>query len=329
MICFILPVKNRKHYTENILNQIHEQIANNPSHEFAIIVVDDGSSDGTPEIIRTRFPSVNLIQGDGTLWWTGAICLGMNYGMKNLAVDYFLWLNDDIFLAQDFIEQVCHVCNSPNFYNTVIGGIVCDKNYPDWIVYSGMYHKRLIRRWDDFASQPIMEVDALNGNITLIPYPVVEKIGLPDAKRFRHYGGDFEFVSRAKESGFKILLSRQIQATTDFQVEDLIRRMPPWMQWHLAQSLGKRLAIIAGLTNLKCHYNIWHEVNINHCHDPSIARWKYYRFYVRKVIKLIVRNFWRKTKIEQEFKEYLNQQNAPPELEDLIFNKLKKNTNPI
>lgn len=311
IISIVIPVRNRKKFTNNILSQIYQQILPKNSNNIWVVVVDDGSTDGTQDLIRAKFPQVHLIQGDGSLWWTGAIYLGMKYAIDKLATDYFVWLNDDISISEDFIIQVEEICNSPVSQSSVISGIVCDKIHPDWIVFSGMVNKQLIRSFDYFASQDIIEVDTLNGNIAIIPRTIVDKIGLPDAERFRHYGGDFEFLFRAKKAGFKVLLSSRIQAKTDYQISDFIRYMPPWMQWYFQRSLSQRKAILTGFTNLKSHYNIWHMVNINHCDYDSIPKWKYAVYHWRQILKVIASNFWSKRKIKCDIEDYFKQQNVP------------------
>jgi GT2 family glycosyltransferase len=287
LISVIIPVRNRQEYTRHILLQIYDQISKIDADNISVVVVDDGSTDGTEEIIRTQFPTVHLIKGDGSLWWTGAICRGMEYAIENLTPDYIVWLNDDISLSEDFIGQLREICSSPVSRNAVIGGIVRDKTYPDWIVFSGMLQKKLIRSLDYFATEEVIEVDTLNGNITIIPRTLINKIGLPDQVRFRHYGGDFEFVLRAKKSGFKVMLSRCLQATTDYQVADLIRYMPPWLQWYLETDKSKKKEILKGFTNLKAHHNIWHKVNILHCGSKNIPSWKYTIFYLRQYLSWV------------------------------------------
>ena len=311
IVSVIIPIRNRIGYTRYILSQIYEQLSHTHSHQISVIVVDDGSTDGTSDMIRNQFTAVHLIEGDGCLWWTGAICLGMKYAIEKLESDYIVWLNDDISLAEDFIVKLCDICESGELSNALIGGIIRDKTYKDWIVFSGMVNKKLIRSIDNFGTAEAIEVDTLNGNLAIIPRVVIDKIGLPDAKRFRHYGGDFEFLFRAKNAGFKVILSSSIQATTDYQVSDLIRYMPPWMQWHLAPNLARRKEILQGFTNLKSHYNIWHMVNINYCGVSYVPVWKYLIFYVRQVLKVFYSTFWLQSQKEMAIREYLNQQNVP------------------
>ena len=81
----ILPVRNRKAYTSAILHQLRVQISQcSGESAIHIVVVDDGSSDGTPELITQTFEEVHLLQGDGDLWWTGAIATGMDYIYQQL-----------------------------------------------------------------------------------------------------------------------------------------------------------------------------------------------------------------------------------------------------
>ena len=318
-ISLIMPVRNRKELTKNILHQLDYQINGIDRKNILVVVIDDGSSDGTSEMIRTEFPSIHLIQGDGSLWWTGAISMGMKYAIEKLEVDYIVWLNDDICLPDDFIVKLIEICNSSDFIDTVIGGIISDATYPDWIVFSGMVNKTMIRSIDRFAEKETMEVDTLNGNLAIIPRLVVDKIGLPDAKRFNHYGGDFEFLFRAKNAGIKVVLSSRIQATTDYQVGDLIRYMPPWIQWYLAPNFAKRKEILQGFTNLKTHYNIWHMVNINHCEVHRIHKWKYCLVYFRQILKVLSSQFWSKTQKNIELTNYLKLHNVPDDITAFIM----------
>ena len=319
--CLIIPVRNRKQLTQNILEQIDHQLNQIGEKNCSVIVVDDGSTDGTPEMIHSRFPTVYLLQGDGSLWWTGAICLGMEYAFEKLLADYLVWLNDDISLSDDFLSQLSQVCDSPFSENAIIGGIVQDINYPDWVVYSGMVKKQFIRSMKFFQYEDVVEADTLNGNITVIPRTVVEQVGFPDPEKFRHYGGDFEYINRANKAGFKVLLSSKLKAIINHTTQEFIRYMPPWMQWHLFPSFAKRKEILQGFTNLKNHHNIWHTVNINNCDkDNKIFFWDYANFYVRQIMKILVSEFWNKQEIKQKINDFLKAENVPDAIKREILN---------
>lgn len=322
-----LPVRNRKDLTAAILQQLTGQIAQQiqaqslQPDDVHIIVVDDGSSDGTSDLIAQRFPQVHLLQGDGTLWWTGAIAQAMAYAQSTLQPDYFLWLNDDITLADDFVAQLVAECTSPERSTTpkqLTGGIVFAQHYPDWIVFGGVRAGALINRIDQF-DEPALPVDTLNGNITLLPARIVEDIGLPNTERFRHYGGDFEYICRAKRHGYQIRLSSQLKATTDYRPADVIRYMPLWIQWAISPRLAHKWQVLQNLSNRRSPHNVEHMVNSIYRHHPSVPRWKYLTFYSRKLIKILGSQLVPWPIRRSRILTYCQRQNIPPEMVQAVL----------
>jgi N-acetylglucosaminyl-diphospho-decaprenol L-rhamnosyltransferase len=68
---------------------------------YETIVVDHGSTDGTVEVVRERFPAVRLIEQENLGF--GA---GMNTGMRAASGDYFLLLNADAWVVADAVERL-------------------------------------------------------------------------------------------------------------------------------------------------------------------------------------------------------------------------------
>ena|SRR5438105_5524438 len=97
MIYAIIPVHNRIKFTINCLTRLREQTV----RSFKIIVIDDGSKDNTTHYLQENFPEVILLKGDGNLWWTGAINLGVEVALSEGA-DYILTLNNDTLPAFDY-----------------------------------------------------------------------------------------------------------------------------------------------------------------------------------------------------------------------------------
>jgi GT2 family glycosyltransferase len=320
-IVFIIPVRNRKNHTENILTQLTCQIKQENQQEISIIVVDDGSTDGTQEMIQNQFPAVFLIQADGSLWWAGAIVKGMDYALNSLEADYLVWLNDDICIADNFINNLIKICNSGNYDSIVVGGIVLDQTYTDWIVYSGLKDRKPVSHINAFSTSDELEADVLCGNIVVIPRKIVEQVGFPDTVRLPHHGSDYDYIMRVKKAGFRVILSCNLKASTDYTISDFTRYMPYWMQWYLQPDLASRWKIIKGLTSLKANQNIWLIVNLHSSNRDKqvIPIWNYLFCYINKVIRFIIVDFLPKDYVQSRLQNHLREQNPPAPIVEAVI----------
>ena len=323
IISAVIPVRNRKEITQKILKQIFFQVNQiNQSDRILVIVVDDGSTDGTKEMINSEFPQVHLIEGDGTLWWAGAIVSGMNYALSNLQTDYVVWLNDDISLSANFIENLVNIChNSVRMETTIIGGIVTDETYPNWIVYGGFEGRKSVSDLKIFHDSEELEVNVLCGNIVVISRHIINKIGFPNHIKLPQHGGDFEYIMRATKAEIKIILSSKLRASNDYRLEDFIRYMPYLLQWYVQPSLVKRWEVIKGLTSYKANHSIWQVVGLHskNRYLETIPKWKYILCYLNKLIRLLAINFVPEKKIQSKLEAFLEYQNPPQEIIDMLF----------
>src|SRR5688500_3473344 len=106
MISIVIPVHNRKGFTRDCLLSLRRQTQ--PTDH--LIVVDDGSTDGTKEMLRTEFPEVSVVYGDGNLFWTAAINLGIKHALDNGA-HFILTLNNDTVASPDLVEKMMLAAN--------------------------------------------------------------------------------------------------------------------------------------------------------------------------------------------------------------------------
>ncbi|MFM7603050.1 MAG: glycosyltransferase family 2 protein [Pseudanabaena sp.] len=201
-IYIIIPVHNRKVLTLACLDNLK---SNGDLRKYHVIVVDDGSSDRTFEEVSENYPEVTILQGDGNLWWTGAISLGMEYAHQQGAT-HFIWLNDDCLtelntleLLVDFLEE------HPNS----IVGAACYEAESRLLVETGFKGKTRVKALEN----KVVEVDGLSGYCVAISASVFKQIGVPDANKFRQYAGDGMYTLKATRAGFKVYIFGNAKVT--------------------------------------------------------------------------------------------------------------------
>jgi len=201
-IYIIIPVHNRKLLTLACLENLK---ANGDLQKYHVIVVDDGSSDHTSEEVAENYPEVTILKGDGNLWWTGAIALGMEYAHQQGAT-HFIWLNDDCFTKLNTLELLVDFLKEHP--NSIAGAACCDAK-SGLLVETGFKGKIRVKALED----EVVKVDGLSGYCVAIPASVFKQIGTPDANKFRQYAGDGMYTLKATRVGFKVYILGKAKVT--------------------------------------------------------------------------------------------------------------------
>ena len=198
-----------------MLRKFKFSIRSNIDCDVHIYLTDDGCTDGTPETVRERFPDVNIIQGDGSLFWNRGMYTAWKEAAKK-EFDFYLWLNDDTNLYKDTISKL--LANSMKYDNkAIILGSTCDTKTKSKITYGGLDRKRQTV----YSNTEFMPCFYMHGNIVLIPKYVFEKVGFNDIY-YRHSLGDHDYGLMAQKKGIKVLVSPNIYGECD--VHDAISK---------------------------------------------------------------------------------------------------------
>ncbi|MGV8828194.1 MAG: glycosyltransferase family 2 protein [Breznakibacter sp.] len=206
----VIPVHNRLQHTTRCLQALEKQLF----LHYTIVLVDDGSTDGTAELINSRFPWVHRLAGDGSWWWTRSVNHGIREALK-LGASHILLMNNDVWLDPDYLTQLMTAAGTKP--GALIGSLNLTMESPHRIFFSGIKKTnratfRQTRHHRLFAPyQPELKglppSAALNGRGTMIPVEVFDRIGFFDEKRMPQYGADFDFAMRARKAGFETLIS--------------------------------------------------------------------------------------------------------------------------
>ena len=199
----LLTCHNRRDLTVKCLKLVE---AASSGLSVSIVLVDDGSSDGTAEAARQQWPGIRVVGGDGELFWAGGMALAERTALEEFPdATHLLWLNDDVELDHDALTRLLDL--SADEPRAVIAGAL-HAPHSNEITYSGLErpdrHPMRYRRVSPSAAA--LPVETFNGNLVLVPRPAALQLGGIDSA-FGHQLADLDYGHRAHDAGLPVLLA--------------------------------------------------------------------------------------------------------------------------
>jgi len=207
--------------TRDLLAQCLSSVfANPPAAEFTVWVVDNASDDGSPQMVKERFPQIRLIQNQENAGFARA----NNQAIRQSEGRYVLLLNSDtevelgaLTTLVDFLEQHPEVgAVGPHTLNP--DGTLQTSCYPAptlsrelWRLFhlDALYPYGVYRMNDWDLGKP-REVDVLLGACLLVRHAVLDQVGLLDEEYFM-YSEEVDFCYRIQRAGWKLQWVPQVQ----------------------------------------------------------------------------------------------------------------------
>jgi GT2 family glycosyltransferase/protoporphyrinogen oxidase len=181
-----------------------------PGMDFRVLVVDNGSTDNTPDIVRERYPEVQVIETGRNLGVPWGYNVGFSHALR-VGADYILMLNNDTVVAPDMLV---HLAGAGEV--DPVAGILVPKvlyyDEPDRIWAAGGHYRAFPPaitilgqdKRDDQYTEPLFLEYALSCGL-LIHRRAFEKAGLFDPGYFFLFD-DWDFSQRVRTHGLHIQL---------------------------------------------------------------------------------------------------------------------------
>lgn len=200
-IAILLTSHNRKEKTLKCLTSLYDAIQQVNEYNFDIYLVDDGSTDGTYESVKTRFPSANIIKGNGNLFWAGGMRLAWETALKENKYDAFLLLNDDVLLTESCLINLLvahhHSLKVKGEAGIYVGSTVDGKNQN--ITYGGHLITKngfILRTRKVIPTNYPQICHLANANILWVSRECVNQIGIFE-KFYTHGIADYDYTYNA------------------------------------------------------------------------------------------------------------------------------------
>ena len=178
---------------------------------YTVIVVDNGSSDGSATAICAAYPQWTLIETGNNLGYVGGNNVGLEH-VQAMGADYALLLNNDTQVAPDFLRQLVEAAEADPAIG-IAGPTLYYFDRPKVIWSAGgaidwaRGNTRMIGLNEpdqgQFGQSP-RPVDFVTGCALLIKMPVVKQVGPLDSRFFAYYE-ETEWCVRVARAGWKIV----------------------------------------------------------------------------------------------------------------------------
>lgn len=212
-IHIFLPVHNRAEITSRFIECLKAQ-----THTvYHLVLIDDGSTDGTEEMVREQVESVTVLKGTGDWWWGGSLHQGFKWLARSGVdgEDAVLIMNDDTEFQPDFLEKGLSILRErpetlllAMCFSLSSGELLDAGVHADW------------RRFRFSNAERPEDVNCLSTMGLFLRVKDFLAIGGFHPRLLPHFISDYEFTMRAFRKGFAL--------ATDTSVKLWLREETTW-----------------------------------------------------------------------------------------------------
>ncbi len=186
---------------------------------WEVVVVDNGSADGTALAVAGRFPAVRLVRAEKNLGYAG----GCNLGLRAARGTVLILLNGDVLARAEVLRALARTLRENPDIGALAPGLRTTAGGPQPFAFGrdptlGYLLRRgwrAVRRkgpLHDWGVTRPVEVDWVSGACLATRRDVVERVGLLD-ERFFLYFEDNDWCLRIRRAGFRVIYDPRWQVT--------------------------------------------------------------------------------------------------------------------
>jgi len=207
-IYILLPVHNRCKITQRFVDCLKAQTYQN----YHLILIDDGSTDGTADMVRRQISSLTVITGKGDWWWAGALQEGYKWlsGQEYEPTDLVLITNDDTEFEVDFLEIAVRCQGARKGTLLLAQAFSRESNH---LVSAGVQVDWRRLKFKQMVTQD--EINCLSTRGLFLYAEDFIALGGFYPTLLPHYLSDYEFTIRASRKGMSLLTDDHLKMWVD------------------------------------------------------------------------------------------------------------------
>lgn len=207
----IIVTYNSMRWAEKCIGSL--QASSEPTN---VVVIDNGSTDGTVPYIKINYPDVHVIETGENLGFAKANNIGIRYAIDKGA-DYVFLLNHDAWVEKDTIGSLIQTIQIEDRVG-IVSPIHLKGDYSaiDSSFYKFMPDNFKVDK-DAESLKAKYDIDYVNAAAWMMNVKMIREIGGFDTGLFKHYGEDNNLCQRAKYFGWKICVDTGVTICHDRQ----------------------------------------------------------------------------------------------------------------
>jgi GT2 family glycosyltransferase len=221
-VTVIIPSWNAKGFLQECIKSIIRETIH---YRIKIIVVDNASTDGSPEMVKDQFPQIKLIINKENLGFAKACNIGMGLAKGK----YIVIVNSDVIVGNECIDRMFKYMEKhseigilgpkilgqdgmvqrscmgfPTLWNSFCRALALDTIFPRAKLFGG----QLMTYW---SHNSIRSVDIINGCFWMVRQEALKQVGLLDESFFM-YSEDKDWCKRFTNAGWEVVFFPDAEA---------------------------------------------------------------------------------------------------------------------